>query len=86
MEKVWTEMGLMGRLVVVGVEVLDGGGLLGQSGGRCVCDGWLGRARPRIRVQTNWVINERGRGAVMGPAPRPVMHAEGSRRQFVMEK
>lgn len=35
----------------------------------CVCmsDGWAGRARAQIRVQTNWVINESNRGVVMGP-------------------
>lgn len=52
----------------------------------CAFDGWAGRARPRIRVQTNWVINESNRGAVMGPTPRPLMHADQQRQPFVLEK
>lgn len=54
----------------------------------CVCmfDGWAGRARPRIRVQTNWVINENDRGAVMGPTPKLLMHADQHWQPFVLEK
>lgn len=59
---------------------------VGRAAGRCVCDGWSGQARPQIRVQTNSVINEPARAAVLRLAPHAVMHAEGSRRQFVMEK
>lgn len=51
----------------------------------CVCmfDGWAGRARLRIRVQTNWVINESDRGAVMGPTPKLLMHADQHQQPFV---
>lgn len=58
----------------------------------CVCvrvdlcvsvDGWAGRARPRIRVQTNWVIYESDRGAVMGPTLRLLMHADRYWQPFV---
>lgn len=59
-------------------------------GGVCVCvdlcvsvDRWAGRARPRIRVQTNWVINESDRGAVMGPTLRLLMHADRYWQPFV---
>lgn len=53
----------------------------------CLCvDGWAGRARPWIRVQTNWVINESDRGAVMGPTPKLLMHAVQRCQPFVLEK
>lgn len=60
----------------------------GWTGSRqmCVCDGWSGQARPQIRVQTNSVINEQARAVLLRLALRAMMHAEGSRRQFVMEK
>lgn len=49
-------------------------------------DGWAGRARPWIRVQTNWVINESDRAAVMGPTPKLLMHADQHWQPFVLEK
>lgn len=52
----------------------------------CVFDEWAGGARPQIRVQTNWVINESDRGAVMGPTPKLLMHADQHQQPFVLEK
>lgn len=52
----------------------------------CVFDGWAGRARLQIRVQTNWVINESDGRAVMGPTPKLLMHADQHRQPFVLEK
>lgn len=53
---------------------------------RVCVDGWAGRARPWIRVQTNWVINESDTGAVMGPTPKLLMHADQHWQPFVLEK
>ena len=53
---------------------------------RLCVDRLVGRARPRIRVQTNCVINESDRGVVMGPAPKLLMHADQYRQPFVLEK